>query len=115
MWFYDISDIESPQLLSYFSPPRGETGSPVGSFFVPPNKTCTSHDFNWIDNKTVVVPWYTGGFNVISLKDPANPEEIAYYQPEGGDMWSAHFYKGRIYTNDTLLGFEALEVAGVTD
>jgi hypothetical protein len=27
IWFYDISDIESPQLLSFVSPPRGNTGS----------------------------------------------------------------------------------------
>lgn len=115
MWFYDISDIESPSLLSYFSPPRGNTGSPIGSFWTPNEKTCTSHDFNWVDKRTVVVPWYTGGFNIISLKDPSAPKELAHYQPLDGDMWSAHFYNGRIYTNDTLRGFEALEVAGVTD
>jgi hypothetical protein len=122
MWFYDISDIENPVFLSYLSPQRGNTGSPFGSFWtgdVPGQPVgsghCTSHDFNWVDNKTVVVPWYTGGFNVISLKDPTSPEEVAYYQPDDGDMWSAHYYRGRIYTNDTLRGFEALEVAGVTD
>ncbi|MGH9895484.1 MAG: hypothetical protein ACREA0_26575, partial [bacterium] len=58
--------------------------------------------------------WYTGGFSVIDLKNPADPEEIAHYQPEDTDMWSAHYYKGRIYTNDMVRGFEALEVAGVT-
>lgn len=114
VWFYDISDIKSPKLLSYFSPPRGNTGSPFGSFWFG-GGTCTSHDFSWIDNDTLVVPWYTGGFNVISVKDPSNPEEIAFYQPDGGDMWSAHYYDGRIYTNDALLGFSAFEVAGVTD
>lgn len=112
MWFYDISDIENPQFLSYFSPPRGNTGSPFGSFWVG-GGTCTSHDFNWADNRTVVVPWYTGGFNVISLEEPSSPKEIAYYQPADTDMWSAHYYRGRIYTNDTVRGFEALEVAGL--
>ena len=118
IWVYDISDIENPQELSYFSPKRGDTGSPFGSFWFsdevgdsgPKGKTCTSHDFNWVDNRTVVVPWYTGGFNVISLKDPSSPKEIAYYQPEGTDMWSAHFYRGKIYTNDTARGFEAFKL-----
>lgn len=114
MWFYDISDIESPQFLSSFSPPRGNTGSPFGSFWVG-DGTCTSHDFNWVDNRTVVVPWYTGGFNVISVEDSTAPEEVAYYQPEDTDMWSAHYFQGRIYTNDMARGFEAFEVAGVTD
>ncbi|MGH2807536.1 MAG: LVIVD repeat-containing protein [Actinomycetota bacterium] len=110
MWFYDISNIESPQFLSFFSPRRG--AAPIGSFDTP-DGPCTSHDFNWVDNRTVVVPWYTGGFNVIDVKDPSAPEEIAFYQPEGGSMWSAHFYKGRIYTNDQLLGFGAFEVDGL--
>lgn len=112
MWFYDISDIENPRFLSYFSPPRGDTGSPFGSFWVG-GGTCTSHDFNWADNRRVVVPWYTGGFNVIDVKDPSAPQETAFYQPEGGSMWSAHYYRGRVYTNDQLLGFGAYEVAGL--
>jgi hypothetical protein len=110
MWFYDISDIENPEFVSYFSPRRG--GGPIGSF-ESPSGPCTSHDFNWADNRTVVVPWYTGGFSVIDVKEPTAPKEIAFYQPEGGSMWSAHYYKGRIYTNDQLLGFTALEVAGL--
>ena len=110
VWFYDISDIENPQMLSYFSPPRG--ASPIGSFDTP-DGPCTSHDFNWADNRTVVMPWYTGGFSVIDVEDPTAPKEIAFYQPDGGSTWSAHYYKGRIYTNDQLLGFEALEVDGL--
>ena len=110
MWFYDISDITSPQLLSFFSPRRA--ASPICSF-ESPDGPCTSHDFNWANNRTVVVPFYTGGFSVIDVKDPATPTETAFYQPEGGSMWSAHYYKGRIYTNDQLLGFTALEVDGL--
>jgi hypothetical protein len=112
VWFYDISDLSNPQLISYHSPRRGANA--VGSFEAPWG-TCTSHDFNWVNNRTVVMPWYTGGFSVIDVKDPAAPKEVAFYQPEGGSMWSAHYYKGRIYTNDQLLGFGAFEVAGVTD
>lgn len=109
MWFYDISDIENPEFLSYHSPRRG--AGPTGSFWFG-DGTCTSHDFNWVDNRKVVVPWYTGGFSVIDVKDPSEPKEIAYYQ-DGGTMWSAHYYKGRIYTNDTELGFKAFAVKGL--
>ena len=112
IWVYNISDIENPKLLSYYSPPRGDTGSPIGSFWTP-GGTCTSHDFNFVDNRTVVVPWYTGGFNVLSLKNPSEPKEIAYYQPKGTNMWSAHWYRGKIYTNDMGRGFEAVEVSGL--
>jgi hypothetical protein len=61
----------------------------------------------------VVVPWYTGEFNVISLKNPSAPREIAFYQPNGTNMWSAHYYRGRIYTNDMGRGFEALKVGRI--
>lgn len=113
IWIYDISDIRNPRELSYFSPPRGNTGSAIGSFWTP-GGTCTSHDFNFANNRTVVVPWYTGGFNLVNLEDPSAPEEIGFYQPEGTDMWSAHWYKGRIYTNDMGRGFEVLEVEGLS-
>ncbi len=111
IWVYDISQIDRPTFLSYHSPRRGG-GEPFGTFWGPESTagTCTSHDFNWIDNRTVVIPWYSGGFSVISLKDPSAPEEIAWYQPKGTNMWSAHWYKGRIYTNDMGRGFEVLEL-----
>jgi hypothetical protein len=66
-----------------------------------------------VDNRTVVVPWYTGGFNVLSLKNPSSPKEIAFYQPPRANMWSAHFYRGRIYTNDMGRGFEVLKIFGL--
>ena len=111
LWIYDISDIENPRRLSYFSPPRGRTGIPIGNFWTETG-TCTSHDFNFVDNRTVVVPWYTGGFNVVSLKDPTNPKEIAFYQPKDTNMWSAYWYERRIYTSDMGRGFEVLTLDG---
>lgn len=110
VWFYDISNVSSPTLLSYFSPRRG--ASPIGSFDLP-DGPCTSHDFNFVDNRTLVVPFYTGGFSVISIKKPSAPKEIAHYRPKGTNMWSAHWYKGLIYTNDMGRGFEALKVKGL--
>lgn len=112
IWVYDVSNIQFPQFVSYFSPRRGRTGSPFGSFWFG-DGTCTSHDFNFANDRTVVVPFYTGGFSVISIEDPSAPEEIAHYQPGGTDMWSAHWYRGRIYTNDMGRGFEALKVRGL--
>ena len=112
VWIYDISDITNPQLLSYFSPPRGNTGSPLGSFWTP-GGTCTSHDFNWANNTTLVMPWYTGGFSLIDVSDPAAPSELAYYQAKGTNTWSAYWYKGRIYTNDMGRGFETLIAEGL--
>ena len=109
IWFYDIRDLENPELLSHFSPRRGAL--PVGSFDT--ELPCTSHDFNYVNNRTLVVPFYTGGFSVISVKKPSSPKEIAYYQPKNTNMWSAHWYRGLIYTNDMGRGFEAVKIKGL--
>jgi hypothetical protein len=109
-WVYDISNIQSPQLLSYYGPTRGQ--SPWGSFWLPGGH-CTSHDFTFAGNRALVVPWFSGGLKVISLEDPSSPEEIAHYRPDGTVMWQAAYHRGRVYTNDMELGFTVLEVDGL--
>lgn len=106
LWFYDVSDPAAPV--------------EVGSFVVPRDRVeivCTAHNFNVIpltDGRDVLVSaWYTGGTTVIDFTDPANPEEIAYYVPEGADSWSSYFYNGYIYSND--LGTRGIDVYELDD
>jgi len=106
LWFYDVSDPSAP--------------SQVGSFVVPRDRVevvCTAHNFNVIpltDGRDVLVSaWYTGGTTVIDFSDPANPEEIAYYVPEGANSWSSYFYNGYIYSND--LGSRGIDVYKLDD
>ena len=106
LWFYDVSDPSAP--------------SEVGSFVVPRDRVevvCTAHNFNVIpltDGRDVLVSaWYTGGTTVIDFTDPANPEEIAYYVPEGANSWSSYFYNGYIYSND--LGSRGIDVYKLDD
>jgi hypothetical protein len=106
MWFYDISDPTSPELLASHSLPRVpvvDTPADAERF------RCTTHNFNVVPMRNpkkyvVVSSYYSGGIAAIDFSDPENPKEIAHYVNEeesvNADTWSAYWYNGRIYTND---------------
>ena len=90
LFFYDISNPQVPL--------------PVGSFSLrreaPEPFVCTAHYYNFVPgSRTLVTAWSRGGLNVLDLKDPARPVEIAYYRTEETDYWSAYWYRGLIYAS----------------
>ena len=106
LWFYDISDLASPQLVGYYNVPRGgRPDTPDEAAYI----ACTTHNFNILPMKdpkkyVAAIGYRASGISVIDFTDPAATEEIAYYQQmEDGmipDVWSAYWYNGRIYAND---------------
>jgi hypothetical protein len=122
LWFYDISDLTSPQLVGYYNAPRGgrpETAEEVGYI------ACTSHNFNILPTKdpkkyVASVGYRASGLSVVDFSDPAAAKEIAYYQQlEQGtipDVWSAYWYNGRIYANDNgaSRGLSVYEMKGTS-
>lgn len=84
---YDIRDRTSPKLVGYINVPRGTA-------------RCWAHNFNFIPGTRLLVnSWYDGGMAVYDLSDPRHPSEIAHFRPDDRSMWSAYWYRGRIYTN----------------
>lgn len=122
LWFYDISDPESPQLLGYYNVPRRSAAdAPAEAAYI----KCTTHNFNILpmkDPKSYIaaVGYRSAGMSIVDFSDPANPQEIAYYhQLEGDappDIWSAYWYNGRIYTNDNAAnrGLSVYEMEGTS-
>jgi hypothetical protein len=122
LWFYDISDLTNPQLVSYYNVPRGgrpETPEEVAYI------ACTSHNFNILpmkDPKRYVasVGYRASGLSIVDFSDPAAPKEIGYYQQmEDGkipDVWAAYWYNGRIYANDNgaSRGVSVYDMKGLT-
>jgi len=40
------------------------------------------------DDKLAYFSWYAGGFRVVDISDPANPEEVGrYIDPAGNNFW----------------------------
>lgn len=83
---YDITNRETPKLAGFMNAPRGPS-------------VCWAHNFNFIDNRTVVIAWWQAGTSVIDITDPKNPKEIAQFQPDTNAAWSSYFYKDRIWVN----------------
>lgn len=97
---YDISDRSEPEMVGFMNAPRGPS-------------VCWAHNFNFIDNRTMVIGWWQAGTSVIDISNPKKPREIAYFQPDTQAVWSSYFYDGRIYVNSGS-GAWIIEVKGVT-
>ena len=59
--------------------------------------------------------WYQGGLSLIDFTDPANPQEIGYWDRGPisatslvlGGFWSTYYYNGAIYGSEIARGFDA--------
>ncbi|HWC15283.1 MAG TPA: hypothetical protein VG929_11940 [Actinomycetota bacterium] len=83
---YDIQNRADPELVGFMNAPRGPS-------------VCWAHNFNFIDNRKLVIAWWQAGTSVIDISNPADPKEVAYFQPDTQEVWSSYFYKDRIWVN----------------
>jgi hypothetical protein len=59
--------------------------------------------------------WYQGGLSLIDFTDPANPQEIGYWDRGPisatalvlGGFWSTYYYNGAIYGSEIARGFDS--------
>ncbi len=122
LWFYDISDLSSPQPLGYYNVPRGGRPDTVNeAAYI----ACTTHNFNILPMKdpkkyVAAVGYRASGLSIVDFSDPSAAEEIGFYQQmekdEIPDVWSGYWYNGRIYTNDNgaSRGLSVYEMDGLT-
>lgn len=112
IWFYAVQksdgrdDIIANPALSHYKLPRAQAGTA---------QNCVAHNFNFLtrsDRHILVSAWYQGGTSVVDVTNPRLPTEIAYYDPAplatsgSGGQWSAYWYNGFIYANDTTRGVD---------
>ena len=74
---------------------------------------CTSHVF-WQapDQNRMTIAWYGRGTRIVDFSDPANPKQLGFFIPTGGDTWSAKPHRGFIFTGDILRGMDVLLYTG---
>ena len=98
----------------------GENGLDKASVFnIPyqpndsPEAGCTIHVF-WQapDQNRLVTAWYGRGTRVVDFSDPANPKQLAWFVPEGGDTWSAKPHNGYIFSGDIVRGLDVFRYTG---
>ncbi|MDQ3877236.1 MAG: hypothetical protein M3290_02635 [Actinomycetota bacterium] len=112
VWFYDISDPATPMPIGHFSPPRGP--QMIGSYAGWTGSWCTSHQFDWVSNELLVVPWYAGGVSLIDVTDPKAAHEVASYDPKNTIAYSAQFDESdsQVFVTDLNLGLTILDLKG---
>jgi hypothetical protein len=77
---FDTSDLGAVEQVGYVSPPD------VDGFR-------TSHNFD-VTNNRLHTSWYEGGVRVYDVTDPANPDELGAYDPDGYSFWAAVTERG---------------------
>ena len=114
VWIYDISDPANPVMQSSFAPPRGGDETDFGTYPGWIESWCLSHGLHWKrGTRNLAVTWFTGGWSLLNLDDPTAPKEIAHYMAPTSATYSALWYRGVLYTNDTYRGLEAFRIGGV--
>lgn len=109
LWIYQLSSLDVTD---------GATVEPwLGTFKIDRVQdagNCTTHNFNVIPVRGRYVGisgYYAGGTSVIDFTDPSRPHEAGYFDPHGANTWSAYWYNGIIYTNDTGRGVDTMYLA----
>ncbi len=103
VWFYDIQNRESPELVGYFG-----LGRDAPLF-------CTAHNFEFVPGTRLLVSsWYGGGVNVIDASDPSEPKEVAHFQEDGTTYWSAFWHEGRVYASGSP-GLDVFKIDGIRE
>ena len=96
---------------SYFKIPRFNTET----------ENCVAHNGSLIPvngRDIMVQAWYQGGISVWEFTNSGKPTEIGYWERGPlsnerlvlGGSWSAYWYNGYIYSNDTQKGLDVLRI-----
>lgn len=107
LWFYDISNEESPQLLSMLNPNNPalnptEYSAPSG---------CTAHFGRIVGTEDLLVmSFYGAGIILIDFENPSSPQIISQVQNQA-NTWDAWEWQGYIYTGDLNKGVEVFKLS----
>jgi hypothetical protein len=84
-------------------------------------ENCVAHNGSLIpipDRDIMVQAWYQGGISVFDWTDPANPQEIAFFdrgpsdpnrQGRGG-VWSVYWYNGYMFSSEMARGLDVTDL-----
>ncbi|MGH3442025.1 MAG: LVIVD repeat-containing protein, partial [Nitriliruptorales bacterium] len=88
LWFYDLTEPESPSLMGSYSTDEAKFST-----------LCTSHFYNFVPGTTfLVVGWYESGMIAVDYAEPSAPTTHAFLRPEGGaSFWSTYYWHGYLY------------------
>lgn len=82
---------------------------PAGKEGQGPSTSCSAHYFSMKDG-VIAQGFYGQGTRFLDVSDPANIEQIGYWNPTDGNAWAAHFYGDVVYVADSRRGIDILRL-----
>jgi hypothetical protein len=73
--------------------------------------SCSAHYFD-LKDRLIAYAWYGQGTRFLDVTDAGNPIQVAYYRPDGGNVWASYFHNGYVYTADAARGIDILRLTG---
>jgi hypothetical protein len=116
LWFYDITNMEEPTLVGWYSPtnhmpfnpPHDEQGGPQGF------AGCTAHHGRLIPDPQgrdlIAMPFYGAGPVLLDFSDPSNPIPLHQWM-DNTNTWEVWYYNGYIFTGDLSRGMDVFTLS----
>ena len=116
VWFYDVSDETSPELLGWVSMSQLEkqgVDNPRNSNGLP--QSCTAHHGRLVPvegRDILAMSFYGAGVVVIDFSDiraeSANMPKVVAQFKDGSNTWETWYYQGYLFTGDLNRGMDVL-------
>ncbi len=71
--------------------------------------SCSAHYFD-LQNRLVAYGWYGQGTRILDISDPENPIQVAYFRPDGGNVWASYWYGKYVIVADNARGIDILKL-----
>ena len=54
--------------------------------------------------------WYGQGTRILDISDPENPIQVAYFRPDGGNVWASYWFGDYVIVADNARGIDILKL-----
>jgi hypothetical protein len=87
------------------------TWSPKDKEATVPLPSCSAHYFDVRSDGLIAYAWYGQGTRILNIEDPRNPTQVAYFRPDGGNVWASYWYgKDYVIVADNARGIDILKI-----
>jgi len=71
--------------------------------------SCSAHYFD-LQNGLIAYGWYGQGTRILDISNPENPIQVAYFRPDGGNVWASYWYGDYVIVADNARGIDILKM-----
>jgi hypothetical protein len=74
-----------------------------------PLNSCSAHYFDLQDG-LIAYGWYGQGTRILDISNPENPIQVAYFRPDGGNVWASYWLGDYVLVADNARGIDILKL-----